>query len=292
MCRPEQRKQYTELFEQGSQTIRELIDLFDTYEVPVTWAVVGRLVEPQTGIPSRYPYDLDVLFEEINTKLAYSEVPIRERYFPKLVQLLREARTKHEIASHTYNHLHCSKISSQNLEVFQRDLEAMQEVFEAYSLSPARSLVFPRNEIGGLEAINRSSIKIYRAPDQYWYSGFPKPLIKFFRQLDFLLPFTPQTFRVERDSYGNAFVCGSMLYTTTHTGYKKFIPPSMNAFRVRRGLDRAVRRREILHLWFHPFNYGFRKEDQFRGLESVLRYAAELRSRKLLQTVTMGSLVD
>lgn len=266
--------------------------LFDTYRIPVTWAVVGRLIEPEPGIPSRYPFDLNRLFDRINTETVYRKVPVSERHFPGLIELLRNSSTAHELGSHTYNHLHCSKIQSGEQEIFRCDFEAMHEIFEEYGLLPARSLVFPRNELGGLDQLKQTSIRIYRAPDRYWYSDFPKFLVKLLRQFDYIIPIPPRTFSVEEDEFGNAFVRGSMLYTTSHIGYKRFIPSSLNAFRVRRGLDRAVRRGEILHLWFHPFNYGYRKEAQFRGLESVLRYAMDLRSRGLLETVTMGSLIN
>ncbi|HHH53354.1 MAG TPA: hypothetical protein ENK91_06825, partial [Bacteroidetes bacterium] len=37
------------LFENTQRVMKRLLDLFDKYDVPVTWAIVGRLVEPKSN---------------------------------------------------------------------------------------------------------------------------------------------------------------------------------------------------------------------------------------------------
>jgi hypothetical protein len=59
----------------------------------------------------------------------------------------------------------------------------------------------------------------------------------------------------------------------------------------RAGVDRAVERREIFHLWFHPSNFVHKMDEQFQVLEEILRYAHELRKKNQLKNLTLGDVL-
>src|SRR6185437_6914178 len=57
--------------------------------------------------------------------------------------------------------------------------------------------------------------------------------------------------------------------------------------RPKAGLNRAVKRNQVFHLWFHPTDLACRKDAMLSGLERIFAYAAELRSAGKLRVKTM-----
>ncbi len=56
------------------------------------------------------------------------------------------------------------------------------------------------------------------------------------------------------------------------------------------GLQRAVERGEIFHLWFHPRNFSYKTAKLFAVLEAILEHAHRLRSNGQLDIVPMGAI--
>ena len=95
---------------------------------------------------------------------------------------------------------------------------------------------------------------------------------------EFLLSVTPRTSRAGLDESGLVNVPASMLFVSRR-GIRRLISPKSLIKMAKAGLNRAVSRAEIFHLWFHPSNFAYRTEDQFQALEAILRYASELRQQ-------------
>lgn len=130
------------------ERITELIDLFDRYEVPATWAVVGKLVESGE----------DSLF-----------------HAPDLFETLLDSEPDHDIGLHSYAHEFYDGLSESTAD---EDLDAGIDALTEWGCRP-RSFVFPQNRISHLERLAEHDITCYREdrnPNRGFLSRFVSPV--------------------------------------------------------------------------------------------------------------------
>ena len=74
------------------------------------------------------------------------------------------------------------------------------------------------------------------------------------------------------------------------TGWGRLVPIKVRVQKAISGLQRAGNRREVFHLWTHPFNVASDPVPLLWGLESIFRKVNDLRASGLIENVTMGGL--
>jgi hypothetical protein len=62
--------------------------------------------------------------------------------------------------------------------------------------------------------------------------------------------------------------------------------------RIRRSLHSAGRQGRILHLWWHPHNFGLHQDENLEFLRRILIEFAECRERYGMQSLSMGGADD
>lgn len=82
-----------------------------------------------------------------------------------------------------------------------------------------------------------------------------------------------------------------MMFFPMH-GIRRYIPMSLRVKRAQKGLDLAVEKKSLFHLWFHPTNMAFEIEQMFSGLRKILIYADKLRQGGVLETLTMSEIAE
>jgi hypothetical protein len=60
--------------------------------------------------------------------------------------------------------------------------------------------------------------------------------------------------------------------------------------RALKGLEAAVSKRRIFHLWAHPTSLADEPEAMFEGLRQIFERVKSLRDRETLRVATMGEL--
>jgi len=119
-------------FEQDAKKTRDTVDkllsLFEKYNIPTTWAIVGKLLEPGKDIVWSYP--------EILSKI--------------------EEHSIHEVASHSYSHPEFDKLSQPQAKI---------EIAKSIQKTNATSFIFPRNKIKHLNVLKSHGFTAYRGPD-------------------------------------------------------------------------------------------------------------------------------
>jgi len=141
-----------------------ILELCETYNIPVTWATVGHLflekcqlengkVHPEIA---RLPY-FENEFIKYNDGDWFQNDPCTnwkkapEWYAPDLIQEILNSEINHEIGCHTFSHIDCSdKICSK--EVFKSEILACQNEAAKYGLQ-LKSFVHPGHTIGNLKAL-------------------------------------------------------------------------------------------------------------------------------------------
>lgn len=111
--------------------VRRLIDLFEAYELPATWAVVGKLLTPGS----------DPLFHN-----------------RQLFEALLDSTPDHEVGLHSHAHRPFDELS---LDEARDDVEAGVEVLREWGVVP-RSFVFPRNRVAHTDALRDHGFTRYR----------------------------------------------------------------------------------------------------------------------------------
>jgi peptidoglycan/xylan/chitin deacetylase (PgdA/CDA1 family) len=246
-----------------------LIELFDRFEIPVTWAVVAALLhegssKPRPGSPACW-------------------------YAPDIMDRLINAKVAHEIGSHGGRHVYYGDITPAEA---RQDLEFAREVHHLNALQ-FKSFVFPRNSIGHFDLLAQAGLRVFRGPDVGWFSSAARAGRLAARAANFadkLLAIPPSAVRVARCG-ALLDVPGSMLLLGRN-GARRFVLPAVSRAKLQMGLARAARTGGVFHLWFHPSNFYYRREEQLATLGWFLAHAADEAGRGRVELRTMGSYAE
>ena len=107
------------------QALPLFIDLFDSFKIPVTFAMRGQLTEVDDSI----------------------------------LKLLRKSSIKHDIGAHGYYHRHFKKLSHNEAE---NELNMISVSMKKLGIIP-RSFVFPNNSVAHLNLLEKYGYKCYRS---------------------------------------------------------------------------------------------------------------------------------
>jgi peptidoglycan/xylan/chitin deacetylase (PgdA/CDA1 family) len=109
------------------RAIDAFLCLFEVYEVPVTWAIVGKL-----------------FFEH-----------------PEILTKIRKSEIEHEIGYHSFSHIRFSEASRAAAEM---ELEQGLRIEDDFGID-LRSFVFPENMIAHVDLLQEYGYSIYRGPN-------------------------------------------------------------------------------------------------------------------------------
>jgi hypothetical protein len=256
-----------------AEVVERLLGLLTQYQISATWGIVGHLFLEER--------------ERSVTRLQRPLQPARLYHAADLVRRVQTCATEQEIGSHTFSHIEmddcgCSKTKAE-LEVNECVRQAARWGIEM------KSFIFPRNRVGHLDVLKEHGFSCYRGPEPQWYVRKRRAIRRLGHFLDIATMRTPPSVMpVEENGIWN--IPGSMLYTPSF-GTRKFVPVWMRVRRAKRGLDLAVRKKQVFHLWFHPTDLACRADAMLDGLERIFRHAAELRDAGKLRVKTMRDLV-
>lgn len=261
-----------------------LLALFDRYDIPATWAVVGHLMlercEPANGvrhpeiIRPEYPWLQGDWFDgDPCSDVARAS----DRYAPDLVRLILGAETRHEIASHGFSHMMAGEEGCSR-QAFESELKAAVAAATDLGLT-LRSIVYPRNSIGHVDALREHGFVAYR--------GRPErgPVTRWQRVVDRTVGSERTAVRPSAEN-GLWNLPASVLFSIDARGRTRHLWLRQ----IERRLDQAVRHASLFHLWFHPHNLRADPQAALAGLERLCRAVVRHREQGRLDTVTMGEL--
>lgn len=264
--------------------ISSLCELFDTYDIPVTWALVMHLLDDCNG------HD-DLVSPSFDWVDWFDAVPCGESvdkelwYAPDILKCIQSTKTDHEIALHGYSHMilgatGCSPGAARS------EVETAIQTADKHGID-VDTYVFPRNKIGHLDILQESGIKFYRGVDAQWYERhLTESLRKPFRFADETFKRTPPVVTpTERD--GLVELPGSQILRP-YTGAWRYTPTNSQFDRAQKGIDKAAQTGKTFHLWFHPFNLGIDHERHLDLVERILSYAVDLRDAGEIEICTIA----
>jgi hypothetical protein len=276
------------------QIVKLLLNLMEEYEIRASWGVVGHLLQ------SENPWKSGTFHPEIPRPMLMGEA--RDWFFQvardtsdplwygrDLVDMIKGCSPEQEIGSHSFCHVIYDEAAA-NQAAIMADIQLAKEIHAANDL-PFDFFIFPRNVMGFKEILAKSGIKVYRGHEERWYESLPcKSVHRLLNLTYYLLSITPSTVKAKRDEHGLINVPASMLFIGRAGLLRDLIPDKSLAQMAIAGIDLAVKKKEIFHLWFHPSNFAYNTELQFQNLENIFRQANKLREKGSLEQRTSGDI--
>jgi hypothetical protein len=266
---------YAERFHQLCETERRevvdrLLDLFEEYDIRATWAIVGSLFRDESDATENVPTHLRHLY-----------------HCPDLVRRIQRCKVQQDIGSHTFTHVEMDEAKCGRADA---EREAAACVREARKRGiEMQSFIFPRNLVGHVDVLKEHGFTCYRGPEPHWYRNRRRAIRRVGHVMEIALARTPPSV-TPIDEGGIWNIPGSMLYTPSF-GTRQYVPVWMRVLRAKRGIDQAVRRKQIFHLWFHPTDVVCRMDAMLDGLRRIFEHVADLRESGKLAVRAMSDLV-
>jgi peptidoglycan/xylan/chitin deacetylase (PgdA/CDA1 family) len=274
--------------------IDRLLQLFEKYDFPATWAILGHLfldkceaAHPEISRPN-YSWTKEDWFAHDPGGVETDE---SIHLGKSLVEKIRNCSVEQEIGSHSFSHIvfgdaGCSRETAEN------EIAECVRIAEEQGIK-LKSFVFPRNEGGYLEVLQKYKFTSYRGVEPNWYEDreVSEGMRRGLRLFDVLRAASPPTVLPERTEQGLWNIPGSAMFFPMH-GFRRHIPMSLRVKRCIKGLNKAANEKKIFHLWFHPTNMVDEMEKMFAGLEKILQHASDLREQGKIEFLTMGQICE
>jgi hypothetical protein len=278
------------------EAVPVLLDLFEEYEVAATWATVGLLFastrEEQLAFNPRVVAQYaDVRLDPYREPVGNDERDDPVHFAGSLVDRIRRT-PRQEVATHTYSHFLCVEQGASE-EAYRADLDSAVRIAQSKDIALS-SIVFPRNQHNPQfdGALKDYGIRSYRGCATSWLyqpaqSAREHIARRALRLLDAHLPITgTQAYPLTAvpDGLGLWDVRAShflrpALRSGPHT--------QMRLSRIIGAMRRAARAQRILHLWWHPHNFGLHCLEKVAFLRTILEAYVQLREQRGFRSMTM-----
>ena len=277
--------------ESARSSLKDILRLFDKYEIPATWAVVGHLfLEECDGKHEDHP-----LGKEWFERDPGGDVEENPNWFGSdLIKEISDAKVDHEIGCHSFSHIEFDSVSREGIEW---ELENCLEAAKRMGID-LESFVFPRNRVGHRDLLKKYGFVSYRGNEPpSWYDRLSLQrrglITNNIRRGGKFLDFT--TFRTKPsivepviDDYGLVNIPASLdVYCFEGKAREiseKFIGDPVVS-KIKKGLDYITENNGILHLWFHPNNLT--QEKDLDRLVKICKYVNRKKEKGSLKVKTM-----
>lgn len=279
------------------QVIERLLELFERYEVPATWAIVGHLfLDGCSGDGADRPHPevlrpdygwLDGDWFDIDPCSDVASAP--HYYGSDIVRSIQSCAVPQEIASHSFSHMIMDD-PGVSVDVFASELAASRAEARRHGVE-LQSFVYPRNAIAHRDRLAATGFTSYRGgrPSRP-FAGRPGWLRRTLGVVDRVRPLPGSAVWPEMEPSGLVNVAQTYLFAPDVKGRR--LPPTLWARFPAARVRQAARQRALCHLWFHPYNITAAPDRALTALETVCRTMARERDRGRLDLLTMAQVSD
>lgn len=259
---------------------KRLAQLFDEYDVPATWAIVGHLLlEDCDGRHEDHPAGPEWFEREREEWATRPDL----RFGSDLVERIVTASVDHDIGCHTFSHVLFGD-SETTRETASAELELAIAAGKRAGLHYS-SFVFPRNNVGHRDLLAEYGFETYRGRRTEHRSTTRK-----FAEAT-VLNSDPKLVAPARDEYGLVNIPASLFLFGFEGRARRAVASVFEdpiVEHARSGIDAASRSDGIFHMWLHPNNLVAKRD--VRRIETILSYLEE--SRPEITVETMADVAD
>lgn len=281
-------------FSNTRRIIPEMLDLFSSNQIQVTWATVGMLfAENEEEWKAYSPAFLPSYREKKYSAYHWAkENGIRPEvhFAPELIQQIIQTPYQ-ELGSHSYAHYY-TLMRGQSPEQFREDLQASQRIAGDKFGVRLKSLVFPRNHLNELylDICKEEGFDFVRGNPKNWFwqeTQHEDQSKKWFRSADCFFPVGSRTsYSIESVHYSSKdpiIIPASRILRPYSNGNLLF--NSVRLGRILSEMEKAAQMGEVYHLWWHPHNFGNNPSACMVELRKILKHF-----KRMMETYGMESL--
>ena len=290
--------------------IDRLLEVFEKRNISATWAVVGFLFAESSDVLKKFvpPVKPGYVSDKSNPFIVMTghdenDDPIH--FAPSLIRKIR-SNPNQEVATHTFSHFLCSEEGA-TIEAFLSDLESAVNIAADYGIK-YNCIVFPRDQLirEYINVLPARGIKVFRGGEKGWmYSKikylhegkinkFRKFLNKFGRILDTYLPLTGSntwdTNELKAYSSQPINVPASRFMRPYNPALKNL--NWLKYLRIAHQIKHAARNGKMVHLHWHPHNFGSNIDENFKFLIKILDCFENCRTEYNMRSMTMSEYAD
>ena len=259
--------------------IDDLLNLFEKYNIPATWAVVGHLFldhcECENGIPHK---DMPRFKEDWYSTDPCTDIQRDPLYYGRdIVEGILSNRIDHEIGYHSFSHVVFSECSR---EVAEAEIKMGNKLAKEFDIT-LKSFVFPENKIGYTDVLKKYDFKIYRGKTPGRYDINQSFLIR---------KFNGGVAKVIAPPTEPKWMDGIWMIPSSMCFYDPQIKLSVLP-RAKLGLYRAIKAKRVFHIFLHPHDllaHPSLKEE----LDKFLGIVAKKRNEGKIEVMTMGEFAE
>jgi peptidoglycan/xylan/chitin deacetylase (PgdA/CDA1 family) len=280
--------------------VPRMLALFREFDIAATWATVGFLFarsreEMSQFAPAFKPAYADPVLNPYQEPVGNGEADDPFHFAPALIQQIRTT-PRQEIATHTFSHYYCVE-PGQTRDSFRADLMSALAIARSRGLE-IQSIAFPGNQhnAGYDDIVASVGLKTYRGTQQFWMystsrlSGqtYTKRAARLF---DGFFNLRGDHTIGWDDMWNGGPLCnvqaGFFLRPTRPVLWRRPLR-WLQFHRIAPSIRRAAREHRVIHLWWHPHNFGRHVEANIAQLRDLLEVYAKCRERFGMRSMSMA----
>jgi peptidoglycan/xylan/chitin deacetylase (PgdA/CDA1 family) len=279
------------------EVVPKMLALFDEYDIAATWATVGFLFaksrhELEKFSPSVKPLYSDTRLDPYHEPIGESETDDPLHFAPSLIEAIRKT-PRQELATHTFSHYYCLE-PGQDREAFKADLASALAIADKYGVQ-LQSIVFPRNQHNPDydDLLIEAGIVCYRGGQRAWMyrassdaeQGQSKRAARLIDTYTNLAgPHTTSWDAILQDNR----LCNvpASFFVRPYSRRLKWLEPT-RLRRIVEGIERAAVSDEVIHLYWHPHNFGINIDQNLDFLRKILEAFCHYRDRYGIGSISM-----
>ena len=286
------------------EVVPRLLELFQEFDVAATWATVGLLfadsrTQAQAHTPALKPGYEDENLDPYREDVGSSEADDPFHYAPTLIEKVR-GYPRQEIGTHTFSHYYCLE-PGQDSSSFEQDLTSALSIAREKGVQP-RSLVFPRNQHNPDydQVLCDAGITCYRGNQRPWLykAGSSAEMSKRVKRLGrlgdhYLRLAGYHTTRWDDVVQPDRPLCNvpASFYVRPFSPRRRQLEP-LRLRRIEGAMAHAATRKELVHLWWHPHDFGTFIDENLAFLRKVLTSYERLHRAHGMQSLSMGEVAE
>lgn len=285
----------------GREAVLAMLEIFEEFGVAATWATVGFLFAKSKSDlekykPEKLPEYRNATLFPYDEKVGENEAEDVFHYAPSLIEKIKNT-PRQEIGTHTYSHYYCLDLG-QTAETFAADLRSAARIAEDYGITH-KSIVFPRNQHNPAyeDILLENGITCFRGNQKSWAyqiseTNRKNPAFRIARLLDTYVNLsghnTIKWEEVRQNKVGN--IPASFFLRPFSKKVKSF--ENLRIKRIKQSIRYAAKSKEIVHIWWHPHNFGVNLKENIEILRKILETFRECRENHGMQSLSMNETIE
>lgn len=276
--------------EAENRALERLLSIADDLELLITFSVVGHLFHHSCSGTHPGPHPEEWWDEDPGTDVETDPL----FYSPGLISDINNAKTNHEIATHTYSHLLADEAPNDELS---DEISKVRELHHEFGLHEPESIVLPRHQTPNYSVLAEGGIRTIRKTMEEYRRSSLNPIAKTWWLLTREHPTSTIRQRaglLETTVTPHPSLTSVLLPAGQSSSHPVFsalplkLRQSLHQRYLANAIDRATEDDSHVHLWTHLYNFA--NDAQWEPMRGGLEYLSNQRNEGGIEIQRMQDL--